>query len=102
MDRDELAIRLKTIRERAASGEVTVRTFLFGIEFANELQGYSMNDLKAIMKLADTPVSYADKVRTCIRLADFVTINYGGEKAPTEQNRLTGSHSLRSTLPDEL
>ena len=78
MHRTELARRLKAIRERAPHKEMTVRTHLFGIEYSNELQGYSMNDLEKLMKLADTPVSMAIEMRKCIKLAEFVTVKKGG------------------------
>ena len=76
MNRAELARRLETIRERAAPHkEKTVRTHLFGIEYADELRGFSLRELKEIMVLAETPESMATEIEKCVKLADYVTVN---------------------------
>lgn len=75
MNRIALAKRLKTIREQAPHLETTVRTHLFGIEYANELRDYSLRDLKEIMVLAATSESMATEIKKCVKLADYVTVN---------------------------
>lgn len=75
MNRAALARQLRTIRERAPHKEMTVRTHLFGIEYADELRDYSLEQLKEIMVLAETPASMATEIKKCIKLADHVTVN---------------------------
>lgn len=54
---------------------MSVRTHLFGIEYADELRDYSLEQLKKIMVLAGTPASIATDIKKCIKLAEHVTVN---------------------------
>ena len=75
VNRAVLARRLKTIRERAPHMDMTVRTHLFGIEYADELRDFSLRELKEIMVLAEAPESMATEMKKCVKIADYVTVN---------------------------
>lgn len=55
----------------AAPGMTVVTIHLFGIEFAQALEGHP---LKEICAAADVPVSYGTELRKGMRLAEFVSL----------------------------
>ena len=62
----------RIFRERyhsAAHRQVATSIHLFGIEYADALQGHS---IKEICTMADVPVSYATEVYKGMKLAKFV------------------------------
>lgn len=56
---------------QAPEGEIVVRIHLFGIKYADELQGV---DLRALVDAAEIPKPYATEIRKGMRLADYVTL----------------------------
>jgi len=67
----ELAAELRRSVNGAAEGDRVLKTHLFGITRARELDGVS---LKELVRLAKTPPSFHTEVRKGMRLADYVTL----------------------------
>ena len=76
MDAKELAARLAAVRARAEPyGDKTVRTHLFAIEYAHELDGYSLGELKELARLAGAPPTMGTELQKCRKMARYVTVN---------------------------
>ena len=56
---------------QAPEGDIVVRIHLFGIRYAEELQGV---DLRKLVDAAGIPKPYATEIRKGMRLADYVTL----------------------------
>jgi len=69
MHTSDLAAIFEKRYHNAEKGEAVVAIHLFGIEYADHLDGHS---LKEICTLANVPASYVTEIHKGIRLAEFV------------------------------
>ena len=69
---EDVAKQLKSDYQRALEGNKVVTIHLFGIRYADQLEGMP---LKEIAARAEVPVTYATEIRKGMRLAKWVTIN---------------------------
>jgi RNase adaptor protein for sRNA GlmZ degradation len=68
---DELANALKERYEQAGKREVVLAIHLFGIKYARELDGHSIND---VAELGTGHRSYGTEFRKGMRLAQYVNL----------------------------
>lgn len=72
MSRDLALVRpLREAYRDAPEGDVMLRIHLFGIRFAEQLEGVN---LKELADAAEVPESFATEIRKGMRLADHVTL----------------------------
>lgn len=71
MNLREAARILSETYANAPDGEKVVRIHLFGIQYAEELQGLSMPELLALSEL---PASYGTEIKKGMKLAAFVQL----------------------------
>jgi hypothetical protein len=60
---------LREAWSQAPEGDVVVRVHLFGIDYAEDLQGINLHELVAA---AGIPRPYATEIRKAMRLAEYV------------------------------
>ena len=71
MRSEELSVEFGKRYHTAGKGLTVVTIHLFGIEFAEELQGHNLSEICAG---ANVPTSYGTELRKGMRLAEFVSL----------------------------
>jgi len=98
MNKDELADELRAMWEAAPEGARSPMVHLFGIKYADELEGMNLKD---IAELAGRPRSMGTEIYKGSRLAQYVTVKKAASGESTDSAFVVEEPSeLRSELDE--